>query len=101
MRAWRSPSARARRSTCAGPRRDLGSRLDAVGRLEVDQDVGAAEAFADRVLKLVRCGVCVLEGRALVELHVQVDVAPRTGAAGAEFVEPGDAARAERGDRFA
>jgi len=50
----------------------------------VDQDVGAAEALRDLVLEPVGGLVGGLEGRALGELHVQVDVALRAAAARAE-----------------
>src|SRR3954465_11237035 len=90
-----------RRFRALGPRGDLLARADAVFRLEVDEDVGAAEVAADRVLELVGDRVRVLERRSRAELDVDVDVAARARAAGAELVVAGDAALAEALDRLA
>src|SRR4051812_36417144 len=80
---------------------DLLARADAVLGLEVDEDVGAAQAVADRVLQLVGDGVGVLERGAGAELDVDVDVAARARTAGAELVIAGHAAGAEALDRLA
>ena len=68
--------------------------------LEVDQHVGVAQARLDRVLEQVGDRVGVLQRGARPELHVQVDVALRAGAAGAQVVEAGHSARAERAHRL-
>src|SRR4051812_50210381 len=79
---------------------DLLARADAVLRLEVDEDVGAAEVAADRVLELVGDRVRVLERGSRAELDVDVDVAARARSAGAELVGAGHAAGAEALDRL-
>jgi hypothetical protein len=68
----------------------------------VYEDVGAAEAVADRVCQLVRGRVRRLERRAVLELQVHIDVAARTGLARAQLAEGDDAALgAELADRRA
>src|SRR3954466_14414857 len=84
-----------RRFGALHPRADLLARADAVLRLEVDEDVGAAEVAADRVLELVGDRVRVLERGSRAELDVDVDVAARARSAGAELVVAGHAAGAE------
>src|ERR1700730_17778746 len=87
--------ARRPRSTCARTRPELGPRPDAVLRLEMDEHVGAAHARPDLVLQLVRDGVGLLQRRAVAELHVQVDVAPRASATSAQLVVADHPARPE------
>src|SRR5437763_3822060 len=98
MPACRSPWARRRRSTCAEWHLHLGPRPDPVLRLEMDEDVGAAQPGADRVLELGRDAVRGLQRRPGPELDVEVDVAPRARPPGAQVVIAGHAARAEIAD---
>src|SRR5688572_3161268 len=64
-------------------------------RLQVDQDVRAADAPPDLALQLVRELVRALQRGARPELDVHVDVPPRPCAARAQLVEPDDLLRAE------
>src|SRR5215216_5369437 len=89
------------RSHAPAGHRDLLARADAVLGLEVDQDVRALEAVADRVLECVGDAVGVLERGARAELDVDVDVAARAGPARAQLVVAGDATVAVGLDRLA
>ena len=59
-----------------------------------------AQAPLDLRLQGVAHRVRALQGGAVAELHVQVDVAPRAGPSGAQPVVPDHPARPERPDRL-
>ena len=90
-------------STCAelAPSPSSLPGRDLVLGLEVDQHVGAAGARGDLVLERVGGAVRVLERRPGAELDVEVDVAARARAAGAQLVVADDAALREGLDRVA